>query len=165
MHESHHYRECGLDNVYLRNGFFVEETRHGRTVRIQDMDGLHLAIGTHLVRAKRDFTGAELRFLRHELGLSQRLLGLLLGKSGQSVARWEKGLSRIDGAADRLVRLLYAQHTGGNEKIKDVLQGLAALDNRIAEDIRFEDTDEGWRLHTAAQALLPGPGWAGRHSP
>ena len=149
-HESHHYRECGLDNVYLLNGFSVEESRHGTTVRIQDMDGLHLAIGTHLVRAKRDLTGAELRFLRHELGLSQRLLGLLLGKSGQTVARGEKELSRIDGAADRLVRLLYAQHTGENEKIKNVLQELAALDERIAEDIQFEDTGEGWRLHAAA---------------
>ena len=148
--ESHHYRECGLNNVYLRNGFSVDETRHGRTVSIQDMDGLHLAIGTHLVRARRDLTGAELRFLRHELGLSQRLLGLLLGKSGQSVARWEKGLSRFDGAADRLVRLLFAQHTGDNEKIKNVLQELAALDARITEDIQFEDTKEGGRLQTAA---------------
>ena len=147
---SHHYRECGLDNVYLRNGFSIEKTRHGRAVSIQDMDGLHQAIESHLVRARRDLTGAELRFLRHELGLSQRLLGLLLGKSGQSVARWEKGLSRIDGAADRLVRLLYTQHTGDNEKIKNVLQELVALDDLITEDIQFEDTKEGWRLHTAA---------------
>ena len=150
-HEGHHYRECGLDNVYLRNGFTIEETKHGKTVSIQDMDGLHRAVGTHLVRAKKDLTGAGLRFLRHEqLGLSQRLLGLLLGKSGQSVARWEKGRSRIDGAADRLVRLLYTQHTGDNEKVKDVLQELAALDNLITEDIQFEDTEKGWRLHTVA---------------
>ena len=48
------------------------------------------------------------------------------------------------------MRLLYTQHTGDNENIKNVLQELVALDDLIAEDIQFEDTKEGWRLHTAA---------------
>lgn len=149
--ELHHYRECGLNNVFLLNGFTVKETRHGRTVSIQDMDGLHRAIGTHLATEKRALTGAELRFLRIELGWSQKLLGMLLGKSAQTVARWEKGQSRIDGTAERVVRMLYTEQTGENGKMKDVLQELAALEDPTGEgEFRFEDTDEGWRLHTAA---------------
>ena len=148
--DTHHYRECGLTNIHLRNGFTYKETRHGRTVTIQDMDGLHRAIGTHLAKEKRALTGAELRFFRIELGLSQTMLGMLLGKSGQSVARWEKGRSRIDATADRVVRLLYTQQTGGNEDIRSALQTLAALDDFAEEEICFEDTDEGWQLSMAA---------------
>jgi len=149
--ELHHYRECGLNNVFLLNGFTVKETRHGRAVSIQDVDGLHRAIGTHLATEKRALTGAELRFLRIELGWSQKLLGMLLGKSAQTIARWEKGQSRVDGTAERVVRVLYTEQTGENGKLKDVLQELAALEDLIGEgEFRFEDTDEGWRLHTAA---------------
>ena len=148
--DTHHYRECGLTNIHLLNGFTCKETRHGRVVSIQDMDGLHRAIGTHLAKEKRALTGAELRFFRIELGLSQTMLGMLLGKTGQSVARWEKGQSRIDATADRVVRLLYTQQTGVNEDIRSALQELAALDDFAEEEICFEDTDEGWRLRVAA---------------
>ena len=148
--KTHQYRECGLTHVYLLNGFTYNQTRRGKTVSIQDMDGLHRAIGTHLVKEKRALTGAELRFFRIELGLSQSMLGMLLGKTGQSVARWEKGQSRIDATADRVVRLLYTQQTGANEDIRSALQELAALDDFAEEEICFEDTDEGWQLRVAA---------------
>ena len=149
--ELHHYRECGLNNVFLLNGFTVKATRHGRAVSIDDMDGLHRAIGTHLAREKRALTGAELRFLRVELGLSQKMLGILLGKSAQAVARWEKEQSRIDSTAERVVRMLYTEQGGKNEKIRNMLQELAAPDDLACEnEFRFEDTAEGWRLHTAA---------------
>ena len=147
--DTHHYRECGLTNIHLLNGFTYKETRHGRVVSIQDMDGLHRAIGTHLAKEKRALTGAELRFFRIELGLSQTMLGMLLGKTGQSVARWEKGQSRIDATADRVVRLLYTQQTGANEDIRSALQELAALDDFAEEEVCFEDTDEGWQLRVA----------------
>ena len=115
------------------------------------MDGLHLAIGTHLAGEKRALTGAELRFLRVELGLSQKMLGILLGKSAQTVARWEKEQSRIDSTAERVVRMLYTEQGGKNEKIRNMLQELAAPDDLACEnEFRFEDTAEGWRLHTAA---------------
>ena len=148
--ETHHYRECGLTNIHLLNGFTYKDTRHGRTVSIQDMDGLHRAIGAHLAKEKRALTGAELKFFRIELGLSQAMLGMLLGKTGQSVARWEKGQSRIDATADRVVRLLYTQQIGGNDDIRSALQALAALDDFAEEEVCFEDTDDGWQLRTAA---------------
>ena len=72
--ELHHYRECGLDNVFLLNGFTVRETRHGRAVSIEDIDGLHRTIGTHLAREKRTLTidhrpwREDRRFRRTALG-------------------------------------------------------------------------------------------------
>lgn len=147
---THHYRECGLSHIYLLNGFTYKETRHGSAVSIQDMDGLHRAIGLHLAKEKRALTGAEIKFLRIELGLSQTMLGMLLGKSGQTVARWEKGQSRIDATADRVVRLLYTQQAGANADIRSALQELAALNDFVEEEVCFEETDEGWRLRVAA---------------
>ena len=35
----HHYRESGLSNVYLINGFRYVETPYGRSVIIEDLDG------------------------------------------------------------------------------------------------------------------------------
>ena len=148
--ESYQYRQCGLDNIRLLNGFKIRRTKHGEAISIQDMDGLHHAIGTFLVREKKNLTGAEVRFLRHELGLSQKVLGMLLGKSEQTLARWEKGQSRIDGPADRLLRLLYQQQTGKSERVKKVLQHLADLDSMDEEEVSFEDTRHGWQVHSAA---------------
>ena len=148
--QEHHYRECGLDYVYLRNGFTFEQTKYGKALSIHDVDGLHRAIGTYLIRDKKVLTGAEVRFLRHELDLSQRILGGLLDKSSQTVARWEKDQIKIDGPADRLLRLLYEGHAGGKGRIKTLLQQLAELDNRIEEHVQFEDTDRGWQLRVVA---------------
>ena len=43
--EMYHYTESGLDNVYLVNGFEFIPSPSGKSVVIQDIDGLHNAIG------------------------------------------------------------------------------------------------------------------------
>ena len=73
-------------------------------------------------------TGRELWFLRQELGLSQAQLARLIRQDVQAVARWEKGRSRLPGAADRLVRLLYLGHDRGTVDVQDLLQELAETD-------------------------------------
>ena len=148
--ESYQYQACGLDHIYLLNGFTFSETEYGRAMSIQNMDGLHRVIGMHLATKKRALTGAELRFLRIELGLSQPTLGKLLGKTDQTVVRWEKGQSRIDGPAERLVRLLYTQQAGGNQDVRGALQRLVSVDELVDQDACFEETQEGWRLREAA---------------
>ena len=147
MTMTYHYRQCGLDNVYLRNGFQFESTKHGKTIRIHDIDGLHLAIGMCLIQEKKILSGPEIRFLRHELDLSQKTLGNLLDKSDQAVARWEKGKAKIDGPADRLLRLLYESHAvenGPRNRIRELLEQLSELDSSDLGDVQFEDTDTGW---------------------
>ena len=142
----YHYRECGLDNIHLLNGFEIRETDYGKAVTIHDMDGLHRAIGTYLVRERKDLTGPEIRFLRRELRMSQKRLGELLHKSDQTVARWEKGRNRIDGTADRLLRVLYQLQAGGNRRVRSLLERLADLDDLAETQVSFEDTVDGWRL-------------------
>lgn len=141
------YTQCGLGNVYLRNGFQVECSKYGEAIRIHDIDGLHRAIGMCLIQEKKELEGTEIRFLRHEMDLSQKMLGTLLDKSAQSVARWEKGQSRMDGPADRLLRLLYESHVtekGREVGIAELLARLAELDSTDLDEVQFEDTDRGW---------------------
>lgn len=144
----HHYTQCGLSNVFLRNGFEIVPTKYGEAIRIHDIDGLHGAIGMHLIREKKHLDGSEIRFLRHEMTLSQTTLGKLLDKSAQSVARWEKGQTKMDGPADRLLRLLYESHATDKSReggITELLAQLAELDDTDhLDEVQFEDTDLGW---------------------
>ena len=146
----YHYRECGLDNVYLLNGFRFDKTPHGRVVHIEDMGDLHRAIGEFLIFERKKLTGREFRYLRHELDLSQRKLGLMFGVTELTVARWEKGECAIQGAADRMIRVLFAERIGGNEAVKEFLECLTKLDDLIDGELRFEETEEGWQPAKAA---------------
>ncbi len=151
----YHYTECGLDNVYLVNGFKLVETPRGRGVQIENMPGLHRAIGRFLLEEKKQLTGRELRFLRHELNMTQETLSHLVGVNVQTVARWEKGQSDVPGPADRLMRVIYKEATGGNVKIIEPLRALSELDEIIhgsaEEPLWFkEDDTEGWQ-HAASK--------------
>jgi putative transcriptional regulator len=142
----YHYAECGLDNVYLINGFTRVITPRGESVKIQNIEGLHKAIGSILAEEKRDISGKEFRFLRHEMNLTQRSLADILKVDTQTVARWEKGHSRIDGPAQLLLRLLYREFIGNNVSIVGPLKQLADLDEALQiDDLSFEDTAEGWQ--------------------
>lgn len=44
-----HYTSCGLRNIHLRNGFQEKEAPYGRAIAVQDVEGLHRAIGLHMV--------------------------------------------------------------------------------------------------------------------
>ena len=153
--DRYHYTECGLDNIYLVNGFDYVETPRGRAVQIKDTPGLHRAIGLTLLEEKKSLSGKEFRFLRHEIGQTQQTLAEILGVNVQSIARWEKGKTKapIDGPAQRLLRLIYAQQVSGNQEIIQALKMLSDLDELLednGENIAFEDTSDGWQPAVAA---------------
>ena len=102
------YTESGLDDVYLVNGFEYVNRGGKKHVRIADLEGLHRAIGRYLLE-KRLLSGRELRFLRHEILMSQKTLAELLGVGEQAINRWERDKSDIPGPALRLIRLLYLE--------------------------------------------------------
>jgi hypothetical protein len=62
-----HYTACGLDNVYLRNGFKRETIDGEEYVSIEDLDGLWKAIGLHLVTTRKALTPKEIKFLRQQM--------------------------------------------------------------------------------------------------
>ena len=122
----YHYQECGLDNVYLANGFREVETPYGPAVSIQDVPELHEAIARGLVNTKPTLSGAEVRFIRKFLELTEARLADLLGVEEQSVRRWER-LDELPKQADRSVRLVF------RDMLRDLDLPLGELIQRIAE--------------------------------
>src|SRR5665213_3450402 len=101
MTEGYHYTTCGLDYVYLQNGYKVHETKHGKGVSISHAQGLHDAIARMVVGAPFRLRGQEVRFLRAQLKLSQDGLARALRTRRGSVARWEgQPQQAISGPAD-----------------------------------------------------------------
>ncbi len=149
----YHYTECGLDNIYLLNGFRITPGPRGKTIHIENLEGLHKAIGTMLVSEKKHIDGREFRFLRHELNMTQQNLAALLGVNVQAIARWENEKTVIAGPAQRVIRLLYSEKMSGNQAICGPLERLAELDEMIADEpeIDFQqDHYEGWQPALAA---------------
>ena len=53
----YHYTECGLDNVWLENGYKVHKTPYGKGVSIDDASGLHAVLVAELVKKQGRITG------------------------------------------------------------------------------------------------------------
>lgn len=140
----YHYTECGLKNIWLANGFRNEKTAYGDGVSIENADELDRAIASIIVRKKQAISGSELRFLRHQMGLSQGSLANLIGNNVQSVALWEKH-GKLPKWADKLLRLIYMGHSDGNETIRSAITMLNDMDRVLNQKIVFEETESGWR--------------------
>lgn len=140
-----HYNWCGLDDVYLLSGFERIQDEDGESIIIKDMDGLHNAIAMHLARHKKALNGKEIRFLRHEMDLTQEDLANLLAVTSQTVARWEKKEDTIPGPAELLLRILYLGHIEHGVDVRALAEELRAIDDSTIEKQMFEDTDHGWR--------------------
>ncbi len=144
----YHYTECGLNNVWLVNGYREEETPYGPAVAIERADELHRAIALSLVKHKPRLSGGEFRFIRKELDLSQAALAHILGNDAQSVARWEKS-GRVPKMAERFLRALYREHAEGNAHIRELVERLNELDRERPAKLYFEETEAGWRAKAA----------------
>ena len=48
----YHYLECGLEHVYLVNGFDRIESKRGTSIAIHNVEGLHRVIGEQLCDKK-----------------------------------------------------------------------------------------------------------------
>ena len=140
---TYHYTECGLDYVWLENGYKVSEGKHGRVVSFMDIDGLHALIGETIARSKSKMKAEEVRFLRHELDLSQAALARLMGTEEQNVYRWEAGKAPISGPAQKLLAVLYLESIKEDSGIREPLEQLSQLDAETHRSISLT-WENGW---------------------
>ena len=134
MHDDdrYHYLECGLDDVYLLNGFERFTSARGTSVAIRDVDELHLVIGKHLCRHKKKLTGKEIRFLRREMPLSQAMLAQMLDVTEQTIHRWEVGKTTMPRAAEAVLRHLYMEkNNDANKSLRAHLKELADVEDEL----------------------------------
>ncbi|WP_333823370.1 transcriptional regulator [Pinisolibacter sp.] len=103
------YTESGLDNVFIEGVSFVTDDAGETCITVPNINGLHKAIATGIVRQKAGMTGREMRFLRTEIGLTQAELAVIVHREALAISRWERGEFPIDSNAEALIRLFAAQ--------------------------------------------------------
>lgn len=148
MEKVYQYRESGLDSVFLVNGFEYHNSPRGRTVSIQDVEGLHKTIGLTLAQMEKRLTGKEFRYLRVEMLLSQASLAKVLGVRELTVSRWEKEETEIPVATEAVVREMYLDSIGEGGRIRELLEKIADLDDRLdeAKTIRVRKPKKNWEV-------------------
>ncbi|SPD74425.1 Transcriptional regulator, XRE family [uncultured Desulfobacterium sp.] len=142
----HHYKECGLDNVYLR-GIEIHRCSCGEEiVSIPAVTKLHSLIGQILLKKRSILDGKEIKFLRKNLGLTGKKFAEFIGTDNATVSRWENETQSISKAHDRLIRLVYSTIKGiPQEEIKSVIQqDFAAISDEKIEPQPFSIPCEQW---------------------
>jgi DNA-binding transcriptional regulator YiaG len=120
--EPYRYLESGLDNVFLLNGFAIEKTTYGPVVTIDELNDLHCAIGLYIVHKPGPMSGAEFRFLRKQMELTQSQLAAIMNTTDQTIANYEKGKTADFGPADPFIRLTYLVYVAPEDTRAGVLK-------------------------------------------
>lgn len=150
IRKPYHYKECGLDDIYLLNGYEEHTTPYGNGVSVHDVDGLHRAIGVQLAKHKKVLTGKEIRFLRKQMDLTQAELGKWLGVSDQMVARYEKNDTPMPEPVNKLFRALFLESAGTEIKLHELLRELEEFDAPVNERQEFAEENGVWTSKLAA---------------
>jgi DNA-binding transcriptional regulator YiaG len=137
------------NNIFLLNGVTEKVTDYGPMVHIENINGLHHAIGLHVIEKPDPMTGAEFRFLRKQLQMTQAELAKHLGVSDQTVANYEKGKSGKHGfgPADAFMRAFYLlQIVPEQTQVKVIKPSLDAPAQRHKlSDLSRHKIVESWR--------------------
>ena len=139
-----HYTDGGLKNVWLANGFEIQESAYGKTVAFKDVDGLSTAICDALAKKDTRLTSSEFRYLRLALGLSQTSLAGLMGNTENTIANWER-TGKLPAMGDKLIRVLYQGHRNGARSVKDVVASLNFSDRVKNQKLVLEASRGRWR--------------------
>lgn len=142
------YRGCGLDGIYLCNGYEIEDIDGEKYTHIIDSEELHKVIALNIAAHRKTLTPAELKFIRVAMDKTQSELGKALGVSSQTVARWEKGQSELPGPADRMLRVLMMVTMLPDDElaqlVRDLSEVLDEIDESVVVPLQFRH-DEQWR--------------------
>lgn len=143
----YHYLEGGLPDVWLVNGYNKIKTSQGEAIKIHHVLGLHKAIAESICKNPKRISGAEFRFLRKEMELSQKSLGIQMGVDEQRINRWEneKNKEGVDPMADRLIRQIYLEWANGNQSIRELIDRLNEADSKDKDRLKLKLQGDRWR--------------------
>jgi transcriptional regulator with XRE-family HTH domain len=146
--EPYAYREIGLGNIVLLNGVSTTQTPYGPMTHIECIHGLHRAIGLGIAEKPEPMRGAEFRFLRKQLSLTQSELAARMHVTDQTIANYEKGKTGL-GPADPFMRALYLVHILPNrtrvEVLKPMMERPAKKKSKKLPDLPRSQVAEGWQ--------------------
>jgi putative transcriptional regulator len=141
------FTESGLKNVWLRNGYHEHESSFGKVITIDHMDRLLLLIAAHVIAKGGRLSGLEVRFLRHELDISQLELAGLVGVQAQTVSLWERSRQKIPKAPDAVLRALVREQSKSALRLRDLLDSIESPSSSNDDMWQFESRPKkGWAL-------------------
>lgn len=125
-----HYKACGLDNVWLANGYVVKTTPYGTGVSVHDAAGLHKLLAIDVAKKEGRLTRKEFRFLRTMLCLSQKSLADMVGVTEQAVSLWER-YGKVPKVQDAVLRTLILDAFDGHGIMKDSIERTNLVDRLV----------------------------------
>lgn len=132
--ENYHYKESGIDDVYIETKVFRCNTCKEIMAELPNMQELHHVIAMALVNKNAKLSGREIRFLRKQLSLKAKDLGIILSVTQQTVSRWENDKEEISQYNDKLIRLVYVQTM--QEKCDKVFKSVLEIMKKINPTVR-----------------------------
>jgi len=142
----YHYRECGLDNVYL-TGIAPENDDAGETIiTIPYINKLLRAIAEGIVSHKKGISGAELRYLRTGMELTQAEFAVIMQKDKQTIGRWERGETPIDSASEAVIRRLAIEKLGLNVNLSMEELARRSVAGAEPQPIRLRRSNDNYQL-------------------
>lgn len=147
----YHYTDGGLRNVWLKNGYEVKDTPYGKGVSFRDLDGLVKVICLAIVNKQSKITGAEFRYVRSSMLLSQKTLGQMLGYTEQAIAKWEK-TGKIPKTVEFYFRSIYIARHNGNQKISTMIDTANIIDRIANTKIIVSEKGNKWSSKIEVEA-------------
>jgi len=134
---NYHYKESGLDNVYVENIPVYECTCGVSYASIFRLPRLNDLIGLTLVQKPALLHGNEIRFLRKNLYLFSKAFANKLGVGKTTLSKWENEIQHHSEAFDRLIRATYMI----TKEIK-ALEQTSIL--KLLENMRLKSSDKDY---------------------
>ena len=139
----YHYTICGLDNVWLKNGYVERDTPYGKAVAVVEAQQLHHLLALGLVDKPGRLTGKELKFLRVQMGLSQAGFAKMHGVSEQAVSLWERH-GKVPSANDQLARVHYLAQAAGDTSVKQAIERVKTVEKLVHQRIVVRNSGKKW---------------------
>jgi len=146
---SYQYIESGLDNVFIKGLSPVVDDEGDEVITIPFVAALHAEIARGIVTRNGAIRGAELRFLRTEMGMTQAELAQTVNVEGQTVGRWERDEFTVDPTAETVIRRLAGERLieAFDRSIEELVGHVQAPTRDEAINIQVDDG--GYRLTAA----------------
>lgn len=141
----YHYTECGLDNVWLANGYNEIDTAYGKAFSVTAADELLREIAVQVAHKPGRLTGKEFRFLRVHLRLSQAAMAKVQGVSEQNVSLWERH-GKVPRANDTLLRFYFFAHAAGDETVRSAFDRIMTVERLVRQKIVATSGRNGWKF-------------------
>lgn len=138
----YHYTESGLDNVFIEGINPMVDDDGDEVIQIPAINMLHATIALGIVSHESSMSGAELRFLRTEMGLTQSDLASIVHVDRQTIGRWEREETPLEGAHETVIRQLAIEKLviPFNEGVEKLAS--SSVDRHASQPINIQLVDE-----------------------